>query len=600
MLLQRLVEMHRDEDDDGPAHYRDRPMRWRLALRRDGVPASGALTDLANPDDPQQRFGRSFLVPYTTRTSGVAACLGADDIQYVLGWCDDDSKPGRVAACHAAFVELVRAWAEQAPEDPAAQALLHFYDAGQAALLDRPEAWTSKQGVIAFVDGVPVTESVSLQRFWKGEVERRKAGGTREGARRGRCLVCGIADVLLLDTLPQQLPRRLVPQATQNVALVSANKRIHTYDFSESLTTVPICADCGRRAVHNLEATLADRNWSVNYGGDSQLAWWTIGERTIDLNAVLNVEDPATVLELLARVRRGTGLSGARLERDRFCALTLSGNVSRVMVRDWIDMPLAALEANIAAWFNDHELASGYPQLVPYYPMIRLVLATGRWIRTSTSGAYAELGARNAKRPPDAAHHLLRAALLGSPLPSSLLAHLVGRVRTDRRIDDLRAALLRLLLTRTPHPRTEATPVLDPANRDPAYLAGRVFATLESIQYNVSRGNQPNTTFADRFFAGAVANPRVALIQGRQLAAAWLKKIRQSAPGTAVALDKRLTELIDLFEASDGLPGQIDLHQQAAFLLGYHHQRADDFRQARARAAKQAQPADDQPAAVLA
>jgi CRISPR-associated protein Csd1 len=146
----------------------------------------------------------------------------------------------------------------------------------------------------------------------------------------------------------------------------------------------------------------------------------------------------------------------------------------------------------------------------------------------------------------------------------------------------------------------EVMPVLDPANRDPAYLAGRVFATLESIQYHVSRDNQPNTTFADRFFAGAVANPRVALIQGRQLAAAWLKKIRQSAPGTAVALDKRLTELIDLFEASDGLPGQIDLQRQAAFLLGYHHQRADDFRQARARADKGTQPADDQPAAVLA
>jgi CRISPR-associated protein Csd1 len=601
MLLQRLVEMHPDEDHDGPAHYRDRPMRWRLALRRDGTPARGALTDLANPDDPPRRFGRSFTVPHATRTSGVAACLGADDVQYILGWCDDDSKPGRVAACHAAFVALVRAWADQAPEDPAAQALRRFYDTGHAASLERPQAWTSKQGVIVFVDGVPVTESASLQRLWKSEVERRKAGGSMgEGARRGRCLVCGTPDALLLDTMPQQLPRRLVPQATQNVALVSANKRIHTYDFSESLATVPICADCGQRAVHNLEATLADRNRSVNYGGDSQLAWWTTGERTIDLNAVLNVEDPATVLELLARVRGGTGLSGAQLELDRFCALTLSGNVSRVMVRDWIDMPLAALEANIAAWFDHHELASGFPQAVPYYPMVRLVLATGRWLRTGTSGAYAELGARNAKRPPDAAHHLLRAALLGSPLPSSLLAHLVGRIRADRRIDDLRAALLRLLLTRTPHPRTEATPVLDPANRDPAYLAGRVFATLESIQYHVSRGNQPNTTFADRFFAGAVANPRVALIQGRQLAAAWLKKLRPLATGTAVALDKRLTDLFDLFDAGDGLPGQIDLQRQAAFLLGYHHQRAEDFRQARARAAKEAQPADDHPAAVLA
>src|SRR5215207_1651751 len=304
MLLQRLVAMHPEDDTNKPVHYRDRPIRWQLALRHDGTPASGSLTDLADPTDPTRRLGTSFPVPYTTRTSGVAACLGADDLQYVLGWGAPESKPNRVAACHTAFIQLVRAWAEHAPEDPAAQALVAFYHAGQPARITQPEGWASKQSVLISIDGIPVTQSPSLQRFWAGEVERRKAGGTGNGARRGRCLVCGTEDALLLDTLPQQLPRRLVPLATQNVALVSANKRIHTYDFSESLTTVPICTDCGRRAVHNLESVLGDPEWSVSYGGDSRLVWWTLGERTIDLNAVLNVDDPATVHELLDRVHR--------------------------------------------------------------------------------------------------------------------------------------------------------------------------------------------------------------------------------------------------------------------------------------------------------
>jgi CRISPR-associated protein Csd1 len=474
-----------------------------------------------------------------------------------------------------------------------------FYDAGLSASVIRPEAWTAKQGVLVVIDGIPVTQSPSLQRFWAGEVERRKAGGgTVQGARRGRCLVCGAADVVLLDTLPQQLPRRLVPRATQDAALVSANKRIHTYDFSDSLTTVPICFDCGWRAFRNLKAALADPRRSISYGGDSRLVWWTLGDRTIDLNAVLGVDDPSSVHELLERVRRGSGAVGAGLEPDRFCALTISGNVSRVMVRDWIDLPLPALEANVAAWFQDHQLVSGHANAGPHYPLIRLVLATGRW-DAATSG-YAELGAKHAQRPPDITRQLLRTALLGVPLPSSLLAHLITRARTDRRMDDPRAALLRLLLSRSPNPRTEATPVLDPDNRDPAYLAGRVFATLESIQYAVSRDNQPNTTFADRYFPGAIANPRVALVQGRQLATAWLKKLRRSAPGTAVALDQRLTEQLDLFDAGQGLPGRIDLQRQAAFLLGYHHQRADDFRQTRTRAASEVEPPQDQPAVLPA
>jgi CRISPR-associated protein Csd1 len=458
--------------------------------------------------------------------------------------------------------------------------------------------------VLVTVEGVPITQSPSLQRFWAGEVERRKTGGgTVGGGRRGRCLVCGAGDVVLLDTLPQQLPRRLVPHATQDAALVSANKRIHTYDFSAGLGTVPICAACGWQALWNLKSALEDPTWSVSYaGGGSRLVWWTLGERTIDLNAVLSLEDPTSVHELLDRVRRGTGVPATGLEPDRFCALTLSGNVSRVMVRDWIDMPLWALEANVAAWFDDHELASGHPPAGPYYPLLRLVLATGRWMpgRGGQTGRYAELGATHAQRPHDITRQLLRAALLRVRLPSSLLAHLLTRVRTDQRIDDVRAALLRLLLTRTPNPTTEATPVLDPANRDPAYLAGRVFATLESIQYAVGRDGGPNTTFADRYFAGAVANPRVALVQGRQLATAWLKRIRRSNEGAAIALEKRLTELLDLFDAGDGLPGQIDLQRQAAFLLGYHQQRANDFRQARARAAGAAAPPEDQPAILPA
>lgn len=588
MLLQRLVAMPRDEDDSVPAFYRDRPMRWRLSLTQEGSLASRSLVDLTRPDD-KPGTGKRFPVPYTTRTSGVAACLGADDVQYVLGWCDEDSKPDRVTECHAALVDLVREWAEQAVDDPAAMALSQFYATGRTSQITRPEGWTSKQSVLVFVGGHPITESPSLQRFWAAEVERRKSGGGTGTSRRGLCLVCGNRDAGLLDTLPQQLSRQLVPRASQNVALVSANKRIHTYDFSESLTTVPICIDCGSRAVDNLSAALADSDRSMTYGGDSRLVWWTIGDTHFDLNAVISADDPDTVRGLVAVIHKESRHRPNGLDSEqRFCALTVSGNVSRVMIQDWVDMPLAALETNIGRWFADHEITSSYADRGPYYPLIGLVRAAGRWVpgRNGESGRYADLGAKNSRRPDGLSRHLLRAALLGVPLPGSLLAHVVTRIRTDSRIDDARAALLRLILTRSPYHATEdVMPGLDPENRDPAYLSGRILATLESIQYNTVRHSRNkdedkglNTTFVDRYFAGAVANPRVALIQGRQVATAWLKKIRRDNPGTAYALDRRLTELFDLFDAAAGLPGRIGLNQQATFILGYHHQRADNMR----------------------
>lgn len=152
---------------------------------------------------------------------------------------------------------------------------------------------------------------------------------------------------------------------------------------------------------------------------------------------------------------------------------------------------------------------------------------------------------------------------------------------------------------------------LDPNNRDPAYLAGRIFAVLEQIQQRssapdqanknadpagtpVNTSRQVNASFTDRYFGGAVANPRIALIQGQQLAQAWLKKLNRTRPGAVSTLRQQLTDLFDCFEATAGLPGQADLARQAAFILGYHQQRAE-FRR-RALAAKPAAASALQPA----
>jgi CRISPR-associated protein Csd1 len=601
MLLQRLVDRTQPNEADEPEFFRDRPVRWQLTLTSDGDLASEQLTDLADPSDKTRKNGTVHPVPHTTRTVGVAPCIGADDIQYVLGWCDDNSKPARVGQCHAAFINITNGWADAYPDDTAARAIARFYASGQSAGITRPDTWTSKQLVLISVDGQPVTELPSLRRFWAAEVQRRKAGGPGGTTRRGLCLVCA-REGTLLNTLPQLIPRRLVPLAGNDASLVSGNERIHTYDFSTGLSNAPICVACGTRAVTSLQEILSDPGSHLSYG-DSRLGWWMLGGQPFDLASTLAVEDPESVRSLVERVHRsGTWSDGAdrpALDAGRFCAVTVRGSAARVMVRDWIDMPLDQLEANVAAWFADHAVDSASPDRGPYYPLWLLVLAAGRWIpdRDGPGGRYADFGARNPGFPPDTGRQLLRAALLRAPLPSSALAHLVTRIRADRHVDAPRAALLRLILTRTPTQHTEVPMAgLDPDNHDPAYLAGRIFAVLEQIQRSstsdqvkknadqpATQANTPrqvNTSFTDRYFGGAIANPRIALIQGQQLAQAWLKKLNRTRPGTASALRQQLTDLFDCFEATAGLPGQADLARQATFILGYHQQRADSRRRA--------------------
>jgi CRISPR-associated protein Csd1 len=598
MLLQRLVA-YQPTQADGPQqpYSRVRAVRWQLDLDANGRYID--LTNLVDAADPTRKNGVPRLVPHLARSSGIAPCLGADDIQYVLGWADDKTRPDRADDCHQAFVALCQGWAAAEPDDNVAAAVAAFYSRDGVESVEKPPKWWSKDLVLLVVDGRPVTDSETLWRHWQRTVEARKSStGANTGpgtARQGICLVCGTTGSLL-NRMPQALPKNLIPRADQEVALVSANKKIHTYDFREGLGTAPICIRCGQRSVENLTAILSDDDHTFSYRGQStRLAWWTSGGDAADTIAALDA-DPQDIKDFLERTRTGIP-PGWDPDTARFYAVTISGNTSRLVVHEWIDMPLPRVLHNVRMWFADHAIVDRRAGENTHLPLWLLILATGRWIpATGGYGSYARLDDRSADRPHDVARRLLRAALLGSHhgvLPPTLLAHLVRRIRTDQRLDEPRAALLRLLLTRIPSAPLEAPmPGLDESYNHPAYLAGRLFAVIESIQRRAyPRDDRPNTTFFNRYFSGAVTNPAVALIQGTQLSAAWLKKLeggtsRNTANSrdarAAAALRSRLADLYARYDAaSGGPPRRIDVEQQATFVLGYFHQTAHDQQQAR-------------------
>jgi CRISPR-associated protein Csd1 len=142
----------------------------------------------------------------------------------------------------------------------------------------------------------------------------------------------------------------------------------------------------------------------------------------------------------------------------------------------------------------------------------RLSLALGRCQpgKNGARGSYASFGAKGAQRPVWIQRELLHSALNGTRLSSAMLAHLLLRVRTDGGFDLTRQALIRLCLTRCHPNQARRLPMaLDPNDDTPAYLAGRMFAVLESLQYAATRagGGQLNTTLGDRYFSRAVTSP---------------------------------------------------------------------------------------------
>ncbi|BCJ58212.1 type I-C CRISPR-associated protein Cas8c/Csd1 [Micromonospora endophytica] len=599
-MLRQLVDYQppAEETDEGEAarpYSRQRVIRWELNLDREG--RFLRIVSLADPSERATKFGVPVVVPNVSRTSGVAPALGVDDAQYVLGWCDSKAKPERVREAHAAFIELTRRWLREFPDDPAARAMVAFYDRNERpALLDEAK---SKDLVVVKVAGSRVTDRDSLWTLWEKVVRERKSGGTAGNSqRRGLCLVCG-SQAALLDRLPQALPKVLIPRAEQEIALVSANKRIHTYDYAEGLVSSPICVDCGSAAVTNLHAILNGEHSTFTFAGQrSRLIWWAtkgVASKTILLlsGKLEEIRDHLHSLASGRPVRR-------RADTADFQSVTLSGNVARLVVHRWVTMPLAEAEANVDTWFFDHQILARSAEYPSGFPIWLLVLCAGQWQPgdAPNSGRYIQLHDKAADRPDDLAQLLLHSALHGDLLPAYLLAHVVRRVRTDLRIDGPRAALLRVALNRHPLRKGEGpAAVLDEKQDNPAYLYGRLFAVLESLQHRAYPGDElPNATFFHRYFAGAVANPRVALAQGCQLSAAWLKKLdskarirngeaseRTEAQRAAKAAYRFRERLRSLHDRLDGPVTPLgDAESQSWFVLGYFHQQAHDIRMARA------------------
>ncbi|SDZ24145.1 CRISPR-associated protein, Csd1 family [Micromonospora pattaloongensis] len=574
MLLQRLVEYADTSEDVIPAFYARKPVRWSLEIDGNGVP-EGDLVSTADKDDPQRRFGVSRLVPSVTRTVGISPALAVDNGEYVFGWLSEGAKPERVAKQHEAFRALITEWAAAERNGPG-PAIAAFYRDGHAGKLRPPTDWSRGDLIGLWVDGVYAADTGSARRFWAGVAGDRKGSG-----RSGLCLVCGQVQPLL-KTVPQQIPRRWVPGATQSASLVSMNEAVHGYELQKFLTNTPICADCGLKFMTALTGLLSDPLHSTALSGqNARLAWWVLGGSDFDPWATVEQLDPTQIQNLIAGP--ASGKESAADDLSRYCSVTVGGNVARVVVRDWVEQPIRQVKDNIRAWFDDHKIVDAWTGEVVEVKVSQLARAAGRFEagRNGGPGTWTKFGASGEHRPPDLFHRLLGAALLKRPLPPKLLNHVINRIRIDGRLDAARAALIRLALRRHPnlpeHERERLTPTLSVEHKQkPAYVSGRIFAVMDDLQRTVFRvaDQKLNTTFAERYFGRAIDNPQVVIVSGRRNVQAWLKRLRGPLrrPNWSEAYERRLD---DLFVQLDAIPNGAVLTDKAQFVLGYHQQRAE-------------------------
>lgn len=567
MLIKQLAA-HADSRTDLPApYYRVRNVRWAIDL---AVSSNPRLIDLSAPEN---KGGQPLATPYIQRSgTGSLPFLLTDTLQYVLGVAKDDSEKQIEEARrrNADYVKLIQEWAA---DEPLAEPVARFFSEGAHRRISIPEAAKASDVVAIRAAQGWLHDLPSAIAAWGRVVRSRKSSSSGYGV----CLSCG-EEGPLLDTIPEPVKSGAIPVADgrgRDAQLVSINKSAQGRGGRIQLANTPICDVCGSRSMAALNALLADPHHR-HRDPDSVTTWWLRQPAPISPFASVRDARPEQVKQIIEQVNLPRARRAPWLRHNQFYAITLSANQSRVVIRDWIDIPLERICENIERWFADHAMAD------PWEDDIRPVPA---WRMAASLGRHDGQGYVKDSAPKDLQRQLMVAALRRTALPQRLLPRVIQRIRADGHVDLPRAALLRVTLVRAFPPLKELLlDTLNTESRHPGYVSGRLFAVLEDIQRTAL--GDINTTIADKFFGAAMTRPLPVLTMLRKNATGHLRRLRRTNRGAAFALDQRLEVVLANFSPEEGgIPAVLDLPGQGMFVLGYHQQRAADRAAARAAAA---------------
>lgn len=550
MLLQRWAEYAQRQETQLPTMYQETPVPWIIELDSQGylmgfVPTSGGGS---------RDRGRRMIVPHPgTRSSGIKANLLADKAEYVLG-LDKDAK---TAARHLAFKQLVQECAS-ATGDPSVKAVHNFLERFELDKTKIPEELTPDQWATFRVDGHLSVESETVRAFWARHCA---LSNSSEEQQQTNCIVCN-ALCSPVKRHPVRIKGILGGQ-TSGLALVSANSDVfESYGLKESLIA-PTCATCAEQYATGANDLLRDETTHLRIGPLAYL-FWTKQNTGFSIVSLFSDPQPQEVERLIRSVWRGREHAAVDDETfaEAFYATALSASGARVVVRDWLETTVGAVQENLGRWFALQELVKQRPDDREYQGLWGLAACLYQDARQ--------------QMVPGVPQTLLRVALKGGRLPEWLLHQAVQRNRVERRVTRPRAVLIKMVLLshaeKAEKKEGEALKhleQLDAENIQPAYLCGRLLAELDAVQRAVMP--KVNTTMVDRFFGTASTAPAAVfghLLRGTQN---HLAKLRKEKPGTYHALQRRLEEI--QFNLA-GFPAVLSLQEQGLFALGYYHQRA--------------------------
>lgn len=505
----------------------------------------------------------------TTETEVITAKKGKarfllDKCEEVLGVGDNSEKK------HKLFLDKLELY----KGIPSLIPLFKFYDANNENGLKKAVAEFEKLDKKAKAENMTFmvgttrlleTDEIRSAIIKKFEENERKAANGKI------CSICGTANSPVLDE-PHGLVKMPKGQ-TAGCALVSYNENaFESYGLKGNLNS-SICRECARNYIEGLRFLLSDGhnvveddnqkghyhyNHRIKISDNTITLFWTREEADVlDPFSVFDTPDTTEIKRLFDSVWSGKSAVGSIIDTNMFYSCTLSSSAARIAVRDWTAMSLDEYKKNLAEWFQDIEMVDNNSEL-SYSPLHWLINATQRDKKPGEK-LKADLNSKTR-----IGTILWNAAIKGHSykIPIEVLQYVLNRIWKKDNFSKDRAALIKLVINRNTSKNMKAT--LDESNTSVAYLCGRLFAVIESMQWKAI-GNV-NNGVKERYFAAAASQPSILGILLTKNVPIYQHKI-------GGYLAKELNEIAGKISEVGSFPQRFSTIEQGEFALGYYFQR---------------------------
>lgn len=566
MILQALVDLYQQLSAQGkiaPAGWAPVKVSYAIYLKEDGQ-----IAQIACMKTQQLKGKKMVLAPQeltlpapTKRTVGIAPNFLCDNSSYILG-VDNKGKPERAISCFEACKALHLSLLSQVDE-PAAQALVHFFETWEPSQASThpalQEMWDdicSGSNLIFRYQTSNLQDIPAIRHVWEQHYN-----GVSEGPEM-MCLVTG-----------QRGPVEAIHPSIKGVqgaqssgaSLVSFNAPAFCSYGKEQNYNAPVGKYATFAYTSALNHLLADRE-HIQRMGDTTVVFWAKDSQSAYQNmfTIFAFDQPSTysVADLAAMVKRlcqGTAVEfdGANLDPNMdFYILGLAPNAARLSVRFFLHNSFGTFLKNVQAHKERLEIVRPSFDQFESLPLWHMLQET------------VNQKSKDKTPAPNMAGQTLRAILMNTPYPATLLYGVNLRIRAEHTVTRGRAAILKAYYLKNPHtdvPKEVLTVSLNPDSTNVPYTLGRLFAVLEQVQASANPGI--NTTIKDRYFNSASATPSHVFPTLINLAQKHLKKLPDAH---RIHLEKLISQLMSIL--GESYPTSLNLPQQGSFQLGYYHQ----------------------------